>query len=139
MTSGIQVQWAEVQAYHNDGHSRDECIEHFGFALSTWYMGARQGRLKTHIQKPRELFPLDEILARGNRKSIKRRLIYDGVLIERCDLCGMGPVWQGKPLVLRLDHINGVNNDNTLTNLRLVCPNCDSQLPTYAGRNRKRA
>ena len=52
-------------------------------------------------------------------------------------LCGIGPEWQGKPMPLILDHINGINNDNRLDNLRFVCSNCDSQLPTYKSRNRK--
>ena len=42
----------------------------------------------------------------------------------------MEPVWQGKDLTLILDHINGKNNDNQLTNLRWVCPNCNQQLET---------
>jgi 5-methylcytosine-specific restriction endonuclease McrA len=50
-------------------------------------------------------------------------------------LCGQQPMWNGKQLVLILDHINGINNDNRLENLRLLCPNCNSQTPTFAGRN----
>lgn len=50
-----------------------------------------------------------------------------------CALCGISE-WCGRPLVLHLDHINGINNDNRLTNLRLVCPNCHSQTPTYCRR-----
>ena len=53
-----------------------------------------------------------------------------------CSLCGQEPFWKGKPLTLRLDHINGCNKDNRLENLRWVCPNCDSQLDTYNGRNK---
>jgi transposase len=72
-------------------------------------------------------------------KNRKDRLISQGLLsAEVCALCGCPPIWQNKPLVLRLDHINGVNNDHRLTNLRLICPNCDSQLPTYCGRNKSR-
>jgi hypothetical protein len=67
-------------------------------------------------------------------KQIKRRLI-EGGLPECCALCGLGPTWNGKPLVLHLDHINGVHDDNRRDNLRLLCPNCDSQTETYAGRN----
>ena len=35
-----------------------------------------------------------------------------------------------------LDHIDGNADNNNLINLRLVCSNCDSQLPTYKGRNK---
>ena len=34
-----------------------------------------------------------------------------------------------------MDHINGINNDNTLENLRFLCPNCHSQTLTYAGKS----
>ena len=53
----------------------------------------------------------------------------------KCSICGMPPIWNEKELVLTLDHINGNNRDNRLNNLRWVCPNCDRQLPTFAGRN----
>ena len=44
----------------------------------------------------------------------------------------------GMPLVLILDHINGNNRDDRLENLRWVCPNCNMQLPTTNGRNKRR-
>jgi hypothetical protein len=47
-------------------------------------------------------------------------------------------VWNGKPLSLVLDHRNGNNSDNRPQNLRLLCPNCDSQLETRGGRNKGR-
>ena len=47
-----------------------------------------------------------------------------------CSICGQLPEWQGKPLTLILDHINGTNKDNRLENLRWVCPNCNQQLDT---------
>ncbi len=40
-------------------------------------------------------------------------------------------------LSMHLDHVNGVRNDNRLENLRMLCPNCHSQTPTYGGRNAK--
>lgn len=54
-----------------------------------------------------------------------------------CSICGQLPEWQGKPLTLILDHINGHNKDDRLENLRWVCPNCNQQLDTTNGKNIK--
>ena len=43
----------------------------------------------------------------------------------------------GKPLVLQLDHINGISNDNRIENLRFLCPNCHAQTESFAGRNKR--
>ena len=84
--------------------------------------------------------PLESVLVEGsnyNRGYLKKRLIEQGILQNRCALCGEGPRWNGLPLTLVLDHINGVSTDNRLENLRLLCPNCNSQTETFAGRRRK--
>lgn len=54
----------------------------------------------------------------------------------RCAICGGASVWLDLPLALVLDHIDGDPTNNRRENLRLVCPNCDSQLATYKSRNR---
>lgn len=56
----------------------------------------------------------------------------------RCALCGCSTTWQGRELRLVLDHVDGDSSNNRRENLRLVCPNCDSQLPTFKARNRGR-
>lgn len=84
---------------------------------------------------------LDQVLVKNSnypRIKLKKRLIENGMLENKCQICNIDPYWNGQKLVLRLDHINGINNDNRLENLRVVCPNCDSQLPTFCGRNKKR-
>lgn len=53
----------------------------------------------------------------------------------KCSICGLEPFWNGKPLTLILDHIDGKNNNNSLSNLRWVCPNCNIQLDTTNGKN----
>ena len=54
---------------------------------------------------------------------------------SKCEICGQDKRWNGKELVLTLDHIDGHNHNNVESNLRWICPNCASQLPTFAGRN----
>jgi len=54
----------------------------------------------------------------------------------RCRICGIPAEWNGLPLVFVLDHIDGNSSDNSRSNVRLICPNCDTQLPTYKARNR---
>jgi hypothetical protein len=51
-------------------------------------------------------------------------------------ICGIEDKWNGVTLTLIVDHINGDASNNRHENLRLICPNCDSQLPTYKARNR---
>ncbi|MGE2735642.1 HNH endonuclease [Mycolicibacterium vaccae] len=53
-----------------------------------------------------------------------------------CEICRTQDSWNGAPLVLVLDHIDGDATNNRRQNLRLICPNCDSQLSTYKARNR---
>ncbi|HET8537455.1 MAG TPA: DUF1059 domain-containing protein [Solirubrobacteraceae bacterium] len=69
-----------------------------------------------------------------SRRSLKERLFRDGYKARYCEICGQGEVWQGKPMGLILDHINGVNNDNRLHNLQILCPNCAATLDTHCGR-----
>ena len=71
-----------------------------------------------------------------SRSRLKEAVLKYKVLTYECALCDNGGIWCDKPLVLALDHINGVNSDNRVSNLRFVCPNCHSQTTTYAGRNR---
>jgi 5-methylcytosine-specific restriction endonuclease McrA len=53
-----------------------------------------------------------------------------------CAICSLPKVWNGRRLNLVLDHIDGDATNNRRENLRLICPNCDSQLPTYKSRNK---
>jgi hypothetical protein len=56
-----------------------------------------------------------------------------------CAICGIPAEWNGKPLVFVLDHINGDAAYSARDNLRLICPNCDSQLDTFKSKNKNSA
>ena len=73
-----------------------------------------------------------------NGTALKKRLVNDYDWDYRCmgSLCpSPEPYWAGNPIILHLDHINGIHNDNRLENLRFLCPNCHTQTETYSGRN----
>jgi Zn finger protein HypA/HybF involved in hydrogenase expression len=110
-------------------------IEDWGLDTSHW-TGHRLGCSQPENRARRK--PLELVMVENStysRGALKKRLIEDKVLEEQCAECEIPPAWNGKRLVLVLDHINGVNNDHRLENLRLLCPNCNSQTPTFAGRN----
>jgi HNH endonuclease len=74
----------------------------------------------------------------NNGTDIKKRLYGDGLKERKCEICGQDENWHGEHMSLILDHINGINTDNRLENLRIVCPNCNATLPTHCGKNVKR-
>ena len=54
-----------------------------------------------------------------------------------CAECGVTDTYNGKPITLQVDHIDGNSDNNLPSNLRLLCPNCHSQTPTWVSRNKK--
>ena len=82
----------------------------------------------------------DEILVENspftNSSHLKRRMIKDALLKDECLECHIGSEWNGKLLVLHLDHVNGIHNDNRFENLRVLCPNCHSQTATVGNKAR---
>jgi hypothetical protein len=73
-----------------------------------------------------------------SRALMKARVIKLKLIPYECSECQMGPEWRGKKLTLIIDHINGVHNDNRIDNLRFLCPNCNAQTDTFAGKNKLR-
>lgn len=81
--------------------------------------------------------PLEKILVEGRlipTWKLKHRLFSEGLKDCRCEACGRDS-WNGSPIPLELDHVNGRRDDNRLSNLRVLCPNCHAQTDTYRGRN----
>jgi hypothetical protein len=122
--------WAEIQAFYDAGSSWAACRAHFGFSSRSLHKALKRGAVHSRSTKK----PLEILLQSKHRSSIKRRLLNEGILKNECCRCGISE-WQGKPLSIQIDHINGVNDDYRLENLRMLCANCHSLTDTYGRRN----
>jgi hypothetical protein len=80
----------------------------------------------------KDMFTVDSCF---NRSTIKYNILKENLIEYKCHNCECDDQWMGKTMPLILDHINGVNNDNRLENLRFLCSNCDSIQTTYKNRN----
>jgi len=83
--------------------------------------------------------PLSEILVKDYEYSsnkLRKRLIAEGLKEHRCECCGLNE-WLGDLIPLELDHIDGDHYNNTLENLKILCPNCHAKTPTYRGKNKR--
>jgi 5-methylcytosine-specific restriction endonuclease McrA len=67
---------------------------------------------------------------------LKLRLFNEGIKENKCEECGISE-WMGKKINCDLDHVDGNRTNHKFENLRILCPNCHSQTPTYKSKNIK--
>jgi hypothetical protein len=102
------------------------------------FLGQASNRGKTDPKK----IPWQNVLVydrhKGRRENVfrlKRAMLESGIP-EQCAVCGLPPEWNGKPLVLQIDHVDGNGVNNLPHNVRFLCPCCHSQTETFGTRNR---
>lgn len=82
--------------------------------------------------------PVEEYLSNQRHiqsYQLKNRLLEEGLKQHKCECCGITE-WNGQPAPIELDHIDGNRYNNTIENLRILCPNCHAQTDTYRGKNK---
>ncbi|SPE52016.1 hypothetical protein SNS2_1694 [Streptomyces netropsis] len=101
--------------------------------------GVHGAQKKRRHRTPEELLVMqDPVGARREHSDRLKRVMLERGVANRCALCATHPLWQGRPLPLEVDHIDGNWRNNRLENLRLLCPNCHSTTDTYRGRGKRR-
>ena len=108
------------------GHKTPYCLEHYR-------QHQREEKISNWLKTGQTGMTVDTTI---------RGVIRDYILQDqdcKCAICGLKNQWNNKTLNFVLDHIDGDASNSCRENLRLVCPNCDSQLDTYKSKNKNSA
>lgn len=79
------------------------------------------------------LFPANKNTNDTNLRNVRKYLILK--YGHKCSICGLSE-WMGQPIPLVADHIDGDTTNHKVENFRMVCENCNAQLPTYKSKNK---
>jgi len=118
--------WRSISKYIDDNNidtshfmTRSEMTKHLSFK--------RRKTLQEYLDTRKSI----------NGQEVRKKLVEEGYSEDKCELCNLPNEWNGQPLTLQLDHIDGNRYNNTIQNFRIICPNCHTQTKTHSGKNRK--
>ncbi|MER6557745.1 HNH endonuclease [Streptomyces sp. NPDC001027] len=112
-------------------------IEEYGLSAAHFTgQGHFRGTRSPHRKPSAEILVLLMPGSPRTKTLLLRRALDDLGVPHVCDECGIGDTWQGRRLVLEIDHVNGDRLDNRRKNLRYLCPSCHSQTRSFANRRR---
>jgi hypothetical protein len=127
--------WVGVMIYFRDNHN----YKSISNVITVKKRCIREGIDISHFATVNKKYNLEEKMTQINKQynssTLKKKLIEQKILEEKCSNCGLGNIWQGSPISLQLEHIDGDHYNNNIENLTILCPNCHSQTNTWCGRN----
>ena len=115
-------------------------IEEFNIDISHFTGQGWNGHSNTVVDISREKYTLEEVFCKNSpvtQKVLRGYIERHRVLEYKCVKCGCDGQWQDGEIFLELDHIDGDNTNNEISNLRYLCPNCHALTETYRGKNKK--
>lgn len=105
------------------------------FTGQKWHLSPNQKDNK----KSREIYSIEDIFIKNSpvtQKVMRSYVERHQLLKYQCQKCGCDGNWQDGKISLEIDHIDGDNKNNELSNLRYLCPNCHALTETYRGKNK---
>ena len=102
----------------------------------TLFQKKYQGKISNRwcCRECRDIFLAKEKISKGNYTRATAYSYFKRFTEYKCSCCGISE-WNGKSLSLQIDHIDGVNTNNVVENLRYLCPNCHTQTETWGVKN----
>ena len=113
--------WSQFDEQGRKDHNKEKMLK---YDFVAHQKKVQEANLKTSWDRPYEEM---------HHGALRKRLLHERNYT--CEECGCGNEYNGKPLSLELEHIDGVRHNNKIENLKILCPNCHSQTPTFRGRN----
>ena len=87
----------------------------------------------------REKYTLEEVFCKNSpvtQKVLRGYVERHNIIKYECSQCGCDGHCQNGIISLEIDHIDGDNKNNEISNLRYLCPNCHALTDTYRGKNK---
>jgi 5-methylcytosine-specific restriction endonuclease McrA len=146
----------DLQNIFDESSSKDEVFKTLGISQNTYSARAElrnrvqkdsikldkfirnacvRRKLHDYSSKPTETILIED--SKTARNVVRNRILKEKLIEYACSLCGYIGKEDNNDVTLHLDHVNGINNDHRLENLRFLCPACHSQTETFTGRNIK--
>lgn len=127
VTVAIGLKYAGGNVQNLKRKAKENGLDFSHFRGKGWNLGG-----KARNEVPIEEWLVDGIFVKST--NLKNKLLKYGMLEYKCSKCGISK-WMNEKIILELDHVDGNVLNNQIDNLRLLCPNCHSQTPTFRGKN----